>query len=204
MLDPPELTTNRLRTLASQGARSVRVHIAKISVDYGADMKNIEKVISSTAAALAEAGLKWPIDAQLSLSTWAKLQGTIEKLHQESGTTFIADHMFCAGPDAADSDALKTCLDMVEKGLVYVKVSGMAKYAPEGHEQLKPIVEKVVRCRNGDMALWGSDWPHADLEGNTSDVDEEAQLVFLKRVCDELGAGYWEKLTRDNAAKIYA
>jgi predicted TIM-barrel fold metal-dependent hydrolase len=204
MLDPSEMSTSRLRTLASQGARSVRVHIAKISVDYGADIKNVERVITDTAQALHQAGLKWPITAQLSLNTWAKLTGAIEKLHDEFGTTFIADHMFCATPDTADSEALAMCLGMVDKGIVYVKVSGMAKYAPEGHERLKPTMLRVLRCQNGGMALWGSDWPHADMEGNMSEVDEEAQLNLLKSICDEMGQGYWEKLTRDNAARVYA
>ena len=182
----------------------MRVHIAKISMDHGAELENVEKVLKEHALALAEAELKWPIDAQLSLSTWAKLAPTIEKLHDRHGTTFIADHIFCAGPDAAESEELATCLGLVEKGLVFVKVSGMAKYAPEGPDRFKAIVERVLRCKSGQMALWGSDWPHANIEGKTSEVDEERQLEMLKGVCDGIGEGYWEKLTRDNAAKIYA
>ncbi|KAK1925419.1 hypothetical protein DB88DRAFT_483853 [Papiliotrema laurentii] len=202
ILRPDEMTPTRLRTLQSQGIRSIRLHIVRIAMDLGADIGNVEKVISGTAQRLHGEGLSWPIDAQLSLSTWSRLSELLVKLHQEFGTTFIADHMFCAGPDSAGSKDFGRCLDLVERGIVHVKISGLAKYAPAGIETLRPIIEQVLRCRGGDMALWGSDWPHVDLEGDRAEVDVEEQLSRLKDICQGLGEGYWEKLTVENAQRL--
>lgn len=204
MIDPQAMSVATLRTLGAKGVRSVRVHVGKVVADYGATIEAVERVLGMTSQAIHEAGLHWPVDAQLSLSTWAKLAGVLEDLHEQHGTTFVADHMFCADPSAAGSPDLERVLELVEKGIVYVKICGMAKYAPDSLEDLRPVVQAVLRCNGGSMALWGSDWPHADLHGNTAKVDVQHQLMFLHGICKQEGEGYWERLTRDNAAKLYA
>jgi predicted TIM-barrel fold metal-dependent hydrolase len=203
MIDPKDMSVAALRTLDVKGVRSVRVHVGKVVADYGATIENVERVLGMTSQSIHEAGLRWPVDAQLSLSTWAKLAGVLEDLHEQYGTIFVADHMFCADPSAAGSPELERVLELVEKGIVYVKICGMAKYAPDGLEDLRPVIQAVLRCSSGSMAIWGSDWPHANLHGKTTKVDVQQQLVFLHGICKEEGEGHWEKLTRDNAAKLY-
>ena len=190
--------------LHTQGIRSVRIHIVKVVMDHGPRIEDLKRVIHDTAEAIHQEGLDWTIDGQFSLSTWAKLVPFLFKLNDQYGTRFVADHTFCAGPEATEQEDLEKCLDLVENGIVFVKISALNKYSPQGMDKMTPVLEQVIKCTQGEMVFWGSDWPHVNLEGESEDVDLEGQLEFLKAVCDQLGEGYWEKLMRDNAARIYA
>ncbi|RSH92586.1 hypothetical protein EHS25_008031 [Saitozyma podzolica] len=203
VMDPIRMVPDELQKLQHAGVRSVRIHTLRI----GEDIDVLKTIFEDTARRIDTAGLKWCIDAQLSLKTWSTLIPTMTKLHGEFGTVFVVDHMFCCSPDDADNPLLDDLLDLVRRGIMYVKLSGLDRYsAGKGFEAFGPLVKRLVRADRGGGILFGSDWPHVVMGqgGQLSEVDTVAHLRFLQDTCESVGEGVWQKVWNDNAERLYA
>jgi predicted TIM-barrel fold metal-dependent hydrolase len=202
VLQLKEMEETNLRKLHGSGIRAVRIHEASARVLVGND-ENVEQLVRDVAEKIAVVG--WRVDLFLPLEVWARLAPTLRDVHKQLGTTFIADHLCCAGPDDADSEALTEALRLVEEGVLHVKISALNRFCgPKGVEALEAVVRKFVGCRRGEQTMFGSDWPHVIMGpgGRTEQVDLDRVLRFLHRCCDG-DEQLWGKLVRDNAARVY-
>ncbi|KAH7030571.1 uncharacterized protein B0I36DRAFT_288087 [Microdochium trichocladiopsis] len=200
VMDTEQMTPTELQRLDRAGVRSVRFNTQRTGT-------SLEALLEQTAGKIAAAGLGWSIEAAIfEVALWQSLIPTMRKLHRQFGTVFVADHIFAAQPEELGSTALSQVLDLVDEGVVVVKISGLTKYN-RNPEAMMPIVKEILKKGDGRGGVFASDWPHVFSHPGATDlmeVDIPAHLTLLKAVCDEIGNGAWEKLMRDNAVALYA
>ena len=117
-------------------------------------------------------------------------------------TIIVVDHLgrpdIAQGPDGRDITTFKRLLD--EHPNIWTKVSGAERLSPMGHpyddfvEVIRPVVETYP-----DRVLWGSDWPHPNMEHR---IPDEGQLVdVIPRIAPT--AELQRKLLVDNPERLY-
>ena len=111
---------------------------------------------------------------------------TLARLAERVEAPIVVDHF---GRPRAGEALPRLLLDLVASGRVWVKLS--APYRISGREDdIRPLVDALLAA-NADRLVWGSDWPHTELEAETPyDADLVDLLVAtlpdattLRRVC---------------------
>ncbi|BBH46311.1 amidohydrolase family protein [Pseudomonas sp. KU43P] len=130
-------------------------------------------------ARLAELGLFAQI--QVCENQLVDLQGLIER----STVRVLIDH--CGRPDAAagvQQAGFQALLRLARLGRVYVKLSGMQKFAAAHalHEQSSAYVQALIAAFGPDACIWGSDWPFIR---QPSRVDYGPLLKLAERLMPE-------------------
>jgi predicted TIM-barrel fold metal-dependent hydrolase len=128
----------------------------------------------------------WHLQVHLKLGAGGA--ATLARLADQSAVPVVVDHFGRPEPGAPLPRLL---LDLVAGGRVWVKLSAAYRIgtAPQ-HPELAPLVDALVAA-NPDRLVWGSDWPHTELQGG---VPHDADLVdllaswlddpaLLRRVC---------------------
>jgi 2-pyrone-4,6-dicarboxylate lactonase len=91
----------------------------------------------------------------------------------------VLDH-FASVPAAGgiDQPAFKTVLRMIDTGKVWLKLSGPMRCTPENfpYRQVMPLARALVR-HAPERLLWGTDWPHVNLDGR--EMPNDGDLVDL-------------------------
>jgi predicted TIM-barrel fold metal-dependent hydrolase len=122
---------------------------------------------------------------------------TLAQLADRVDVPIVVDHF---GRPAAGAALPKLVLDLVASGRVWVKLSAPYRIARPGrtHEDIQPLVDALVAA-NPERLLWGSDWPHTELQ---SDVPHDADLVDLL-VATLPDAATLRRVCVDNPASLY-
>lgn len=195
------MTPSELQRLDAEGVRSVRFNSKLDGGDRLPDLwaKEIQAIVAS--------GVKWSIESVIfDLGLWHSLIPLMKDAHTTHGIVFVADHILGAQPSDIESEQFVDLLQLIEDGVLVIKISGLYKYEREPRAMM-PIVKKIMEKRQGRGGMWASDWPHViPTPGSTElyEVNISEHLALLKSVCDELPDGTWERLMRDNAAEVYA
>lgn len=114
---------------------------------------------------------------------------------------FILDH--CGNPPIATNDLAQWQADLArlaEFPNVVCKVSGIVTNASPNWtaEELRPVVEHVIKVFGWERVLFGSDWPVCTLAATY-----RQWLEALLSLTEAAGAPQQEKLFRLNAERIY-
>lgn len=195
------MVPSELQRLDKEGVRSVRFNSKLDGGDRLHDLwaKGIQAIVAS--------GVKWSIESVIfDLGLWHSLIPLMKDAHAAHGIVFVADHILGVQPSHIESQQLVELLQLVEDGVLVVKISGLYKYGRDPLAMM-PVVKKIMEKRQGRGGMWASDWPHViPTPGSTAlyEVDIAEHLALLKSVCDELPDGTWERLMRDNAVEVYA
>jgi len=113
---------------------------------------------------------------------------TLARLADRVDVPIVVDHF---GRPQAVSALPQLLLDLVASGRVWVKLSAAYRIARPGreHDDIRPLVDALVAA-NPARLVWGSDWPHTELQATPHDADLVDLLVatlpdaaMLKRVC---------------------
>lgn len=101
----------------------------------------------------------------------------LEPLIRSAGVPFVLDHMGRSAPEAGlDSPQFLRLLRLVAGGLLWVKLT---PYRPSlkypDYEDMRPFHARLIET-NPDRMLWGSDWPHINME---KDVPDAGHLLDL-------------------------
>jgi predicted TIM-barrel fold metal-dependent hydrolase len=113
---------------------------------------------------------------------------TLARLADRVDGPIVVDHF---GRPQAGAALPQLLLDLVASGRVWVKLSAAYRIARPGraHDDMRPLVDALVAA-NPARLLWGSDWPHTELEATPHDADLVDLLVAtlpdaatLHRVC---------------------
>ncbi len=199
VLDLEQMIPSYIQELDKVGIRSVRFNTRR-------EGPSLDNLLESTAKYLYDAGVSWSIEAAIfDIDTWHSLIPTLRAVYEKYGTVFVADHVFFVKPSQLESPKFIELLELVEEGLVYVKISGLSRYG-RVPSAMMPLVKEVLKRRDGQGGIYGSDWPYVNSDpGSTTflEVDLANHLAGLKGVCDELGGQTWQRLMRDNAAVLY-
>lgn len=93
--------------------------------------------------------------------------------------TVVIDHM--ARPpvaEGADGPALAALRRLLDKGNIWVKISGADRLSVEGPPYRDALAIPVSLVRHApERVVWGSDWPHVNLHGPMPDDGELVDLL---------------------------
>lgn len=187
----PDIADAELEALHRGGIRGVRFNFLKRLVDNAPKDKFLE-------IARRIAPLGWHVVVYFEADILAEMVPFLEAIP----TTIVVDHLgrpdIAQGPGGADITAFKALLDAHPN--IWTKVSGAERLSPMGPpfddfvEVIRPIVERYP-----DRVLWGTDWPHPNMEHR---IPDDGQLVdVLPRIAPT--AELQHKLLVANPMRLY-
>ena len=114
----------------------------------------------------------------------------------------VLDH-FASVPAAGgvDQPAMKAVMRMLDTGKVWLKLSGPMRCTPENvpYPSVTPMARALVK-HAPERLVWGSDWPHVNLDGREMPDDGDLVDLLLEWVPDEATR---KRILVDNANKLY-
>lgn len=187
----PDVELHELQELHLAGIRGVRVNFLKRLVDNAPKDKLLE---------IAEKirPLGWHMVVYFEADMLDELAPYFEAIP----VPVVIDHLgrpdIAQGPDGRDIRALKALLD--EHPNLWVKVSGAERLSPQGppFEDFVQVVRPVVE-RYPDRVLWGTDWPHPNMEQRIPDDGRLVDIIPQLAPTDALQ----RKLLIENPERLY-
>jgi 2-pyrone-4,6-dicarboxylate lactonase len=187
----PSISDMELLHLDAGGIRGVRFNFLKRLVDEAPKERFLE-------VARRIEPLGWHVVVYFEAELLDELRPFLEAIP----TIIVVDHLarpdIAQGPNGRDINAFKRLLD--EHPNIWTKVTGAERLSPMGYpfddfvEVVRPVVETYP-----DRVLWGSDWPHPNMEHR---IPDEGQLVdVIPRIAPT--AELQRKLLVDNPARLY-
>lgn len=187
----PDIGIDELKALHEGGIRGVRFNFLKRLVDNAPKDKFLE-------IARKIAPLGWHVIVYFEADILQELIPFLEAIP----TTIVVDHLgrpdIAQGPDGADITAFKQLLDTHPN--IWTKVSGAERLSVQGppFDDFVAVIRPVVE-RYPDRVLWGTDWPHPNMEHR---IPDDGQLVdVLPRIAPT--AELQRKLLIDNPMRLY-
>lgn len=187
----PDIGMDELKALHDGGIRGVRFNFLKRLVDNAPKDKFLE-------IARKIAPLGWHVIVYFEADILEELIPFLEAIP----TTIVVDHLgrpdIAQGPDGADITAFKQLLDTHPN--IWTKVSGAERLSIQGppFDDFVAVIRPVVE-RYPDRVLWGTDWPHPNMEHR---IPDDGQLVdVLPRIAPT--AALQRKLLIDNPMRLY-
>jgi 2-pyrone-4,6-dicarboxylate lactonase len=187
----PDIGDAELQALHAGGIRGVRFNFLKRLVDNAPKDKFLD-------IARRIAPLGWHVVVYFEADILDELIPFLEAIP----TIIVVDHMgrpdIAQGPDGADIAAFTALLDGHPK--IWTKVSGAERLSVTGppFDDFVAVVRPIVE-RFPDRVLWGTDWPHPNMEHR---IPDDGQLVnVLSRIA--VTADLQRKLLVDNPMRLY-
>ena len=187
----PDIGPDELKGLHDGGIRGVRFNFLKRLVDDAPKDKFLE-------IARRIEPLGWHVVVYFEADILEELVPFLEAIP----TIIVVDHLgrpdIAQGPEGADITAFKQLMDSHPS--IWTKVSGAERLSAEGPafadfvEVIRPVVE-----RYSERVLWGTDWPHPNMEHR---IPDDGQLVdVLPRLAPT--SELQRKLLVDNPMRLY-
>ena len=187
----PDISSEELERLHAGGIRGVRFNFLKRLVDDAPKDKFLE------IARMIEP-LGWHVVVYFESDILEELVPFLEAIP----TIIVVDHLgrpdISQGPDGEDIRAFKRFLDTHSN--IWTKVSGAERLSAEGppFDDFVAVIRPVVE-RYPDRVLWGTDWPHPNMEHRIPDDGQLVDVLPRLATTDELQ----RKLLIDNPMRLY-
>jgi 2-pyrone-4,6-dicarboxylate lactonase len=187
-LVPTDVDMSELKKLDTQGFRGVRFNYVK-HLGGGPPLAEVMKLSSKLAS------LGWHLQLHLEAAMIPQMSTELKL----SPVPVIIDHM--ARIDASrglDQPGFTHLLKLLEDKRFWVKVSGLERASRQGapYSDAVPFARKLV-AEAGERAVWGSDWPHPNLEA----IPDDGKLVDL--IGEFTDEAQRQALLVDNPQKLY-
>ncbi len=150
--------------------------------------------LKDVAARVAPFG--WAVEMYIPTHAWPEVLPIVEKL----AVPVVFDHMGGMLADTSrDDPVFKRILALLESGRCWTKLTGYRpSVAGPPYDDVAPLARHLI-ARAPDRCVWGSDWPHTNLEGTMPDDGE---------LLDQLGtwvddAATLARILVANPAKLY-
>jgi 2-pyrone-4,6-dicarboxylate lactonase len=186
----PAINTEELQALHDGGIRGVRFNFLKRLVDDAPKDKFLD-----VAARLPKG---WHVVIYFEADILEEMRAFVDSIP----VPVVIDHMgrpdVTQGPDGPDMQAFRSLID--SRSDIYVKVTCPDRLDPGGEpwndfaRSVRPLVEDYP-----DRVLWGTDWPHPNMERNIHDDGHLVDMIPRIAVTDELQ----RKLLIDNPMRLY-
>ena len=187
-LVPVNADVSELKKLDAQGFRGARFKFAQ-HLGGGPAIADVLKLSSKLAS------LNWHLQIHLEPSMIPKMSTELKV----SPVPVVIDHMGrIDASQGLDQPGFKHLLKLMEDKRFWVKVSGLERASRQGapYADAVPFARKLVG-EFGDRVVWGSDWPHPNLEA----VPDDGALVdLIGEFADEKQR---QALLVDNPLKLY-
>ena len=187
-LVPVNADMSELKKLHEQGFRGVRFNFVQ-HLGGGPAIVEVLKLSSKLAS------LGWHLQLHVEPSMIVKMAPELKL----SPVPVVIDHM--GRIDASrglDQPDFKHLLKLLEDKRVWVKVSGLERASRQGapYSDAVPFARKLV-AEVGERCVWGSDWPHPNLEA----IPDDGILVDL--IGEFTNEEQRKALLFDNPQKLY-
>jgi len=114
----------------------------------------------------------------------------------------VFDHMARVHPDqGTDQPAFQLLLQFLEDTDAWVKITGAERLSVEGtpfHDVI-PFAQELIKAAP-DNLLWGTDWPHPNIDGY---MPNDGDLVDLLGEYVEGDKALLQKILVDNPVRLY-
>jgi len=187
----PDISDADLAFLHAGGIRSVRFNFLKRLVDHAPKDRFLD-------IAHRIAPLGWHVVVYFEADILDDLMPFLEAIP----TIIVVDHMgrpdIAQGPDGADIRRFRALLD--SHPAIWAKVSGAERLSLQGppFDDFVRVVRPIVE-RYPDRVLWGTDWPHPNMEHR---IPDDGSLVdILPRIAPT--AKLQQKLLINNPMRLY-
>jgi 2-pyrone-4,6-dicarboxylate lactonase len=186
---PEEVSAQEIERLDSLGVRGARF----VSPKHGGGLPQISPRI---AALCHEIG--WHVQAYPHGTEILEISDQLLALPNNLVLDHFA-HIPAAG--GADQPAVKRLFEMLDTGRVWVKVSGPMRCAAEDppYSSVTPIARALID-HAPERILWGSDWPHVNMNNRQMPNDGDLLDLLLEWAPDETVRN---RILRDNPREIY-
>lgn len=187
----PDIDDAELQKLHDGGIRGVRFNFLKRLVDDAPKDKFLD-------IARRIVPLGWHVVVYFE----ADLVEELEPFLAAIPTTIVVDHLgrpdIAQGPGGADITRFVQLLD--DHPNLWTKVSGAERLSPQGppFDDFVAVIRPVVE-RFPDRVLWGSDWPHPNMEHRIPDDGTLVDVIPRIAPTPELQ----RKLLVDNPMQLY-
>lgn len=187
----PDITDAELQALHKRGIRGVRFNFLKRLVDHAPRDRFIE-------IAKRIEPLGWHVVVYFE----ADLLDDLTPFLQSLPTTVVIDHMgrpdIKQGPDGEEITRFRAFMDAHPN--FWTKVSGAERLSEQGppFDDFASVVAPIV-ARYPDRVLWGTDWPHPNMQDNVP--DDGALVDLLPRLAPT--EALMRKLLIDNPMRLY-
>ena len=176
-----------LQKLHDAGVRGARFTRGGLGISLGADEQ------ARAFARIRELG--WYIKVQPEPSGIAEQLAVFENLD----VPILLDHMGRADPSRGDADPSLVCiLELFKRGNFWVMLSLSEKLSRTGApwDDVVPLAQRLIEAAP-DRCVWGSDWPHPNLDG----IPDDGLLVDL--IAEFTDEKQRQALLVDNPMKLY-
>ena len=187
----PDIDDAELQKLHDGGIRGVRFNFLKRLVDDAPKDKFLD-------IARRIAPLGWHVVVYFEADILEELEPFLAAIP----TTIVVDHLgrpdIAQGPGGADITRFVKLLD--DQPNIWTKVSGAERLSPQGapFDDFVAVIRPVVE-RFPDRVLWGTDWPHPNMEHR---IPDDGTLVdVIPRIAPT--AELQRKLLVDNPMRLY-
>jgi len=187
-LVPVNADMSLLKKLHEQGFRGARFNYLQ-HLGGGPAMPELMKLATKLAV------LNWHLQLHVESSMIVKMTPELKL----SPVPVVIDHM--GRVDASrglDQPGFRHLLKLMEDKRFWVKVSGLERASRQGspYADAVPFARKLV-AEFGDRVIWGSDWPHPNLDS----IPDDGVLVDL--IAEFANEAQRQALLVDNPMKLY-
>ena len=187
-LVPVNADMSLLKKLHEQGFRGARFNYVQ-HLGGGPAMPELMKLATKLAV------LNWHLQLHVESSMIVKMTPELKL----SPVPVVIDHM--GRVDASrglDQPGFRHLLKLMEDKRFWVKVSGLERASRQGspYADAVPFARKLV-AEFGDRVIWGSDWPHPNLDS----IPDDGVLVDL--IAEFANEAQRQALLVDNPMKLY-
>lgn len=144
--------------------------------------------------AKAIAAFGWHIEMYVPPQLWDTLLPVVADLP----VPVVFDHMGGIPADSANGATMNSMLDLLEKERCWVKLTGY-RNSLTGHPyaDVAPLAQRFVE-HAAHRCVWGSDWPHTNVEGYMPDTGD-----LLNLLAEWAPEAIFKQILVDNPAKLY-
>lgn len=187
----PAIGMDELKALHDGGIRGVRFNFLKRLVDDAPKDEFLE-----VAKRIQE--LDWHVVIYFEADILEEMLPFLDAIP----TPIVIDHMgrpsMSQGPDGAEITAFKALLDSRDDIWTKVTCPDRLSAQPAPWDDFVEVVRPLVE-RYPDRVLWGTDWPHPNMQGNIPDDGHLVDIIPRIAVTTELQ----RKLLVDNPMRLY-
>jgi 2-pyrone-4,6-dicarboxylate lactonase len=188
-----DIGTDEIAAMHAAGVRGVRFNYVKRLVDPKPD-EHYRAIIDKIA------GFGWHVVIYFEASDLAEKWDFFTSLP----TIVVVDHM--GRPDVTkspDGPEFAQSLKFMERGNVWSKVTcpeRLSQSGPPGYDDFVPFARAVVE-RFPNRVLWGTDWPHPNLDAVGHMPDDGWLVDMIPRIAPT--AALQRQLLIDNPMRLY-
>jgi predicted TIM-barrel fold metal-dependent hydrolase len=186
---PEDVTRDDIRRLDRLGVRAARF----VDPHHGGSVPPLSPAV---AARIAEFG--WHVQYYPYRTALAEAAPMLAALP----TDVVLDHFgHIPAAGGVDQPAFAALLRLLDSGRVWAKLSGPMRCTAEEppYASVTPLARALVAHRP-DRLLWGSDWPHVNMNGRTMPNDGDLLDLLLDWAPD---AALRDRILADNPARLF-